>query len=182
MFKLITATLAAIYAVMYVVGAEDRRVEVSRQATNDDAVGFTLAALKPTDIDSTPLPTTSFGISDQEAVNIALKAGAEMRSNRSSAPLYGVVAAVDSAGVAAAAASENVAKIEAAQAEMWYVTGSSVNLREGPGTGNAVVGKLVFGDEAQVIGDENGWYQIKTIDGTASGWIFGKFLADSRPG
>lgn len=181
MFKMITVTLAALYAVLYVVGAEERRVEVSRLATNDDAAGFSLAAFAPLDIESKPLPSASFGMSDKEAINIALEAGAEIRAKRSSAPLYGVVAAVDAAGVAAAAESIIIAK-EEAQAPMWYVTGSSVNLRKGPGTGNAVVGKVRFGDEAEVLGNENGWYQIKTADGSVSGWIFGKFLADNLPG
>ena len=181
MFRLITVTLAALYAVLYVFGAEDRRVEVSRQAaSDDDTAGFTLASFTNATIESTPLPTKSFGISDQDAINIALQAGADFRAGRSSAPIYGVVAAVDAAGVAAAAAP--APEEQPAQTDMWYVTGTSVNLRAGPGTGNAVVGKLGFGDEAEVISDEGGWYQIRTADGAVSGWIFGKFLADNLPG
>ena len=178
MFRLIAVTLSGLYAILHIYGAEDRRVEVSRQAT-DDAVGFTLAALNVPQLENAPVPAKDFGISDEEAVRIALEAGARIRGERTLAPLYGVVAAVDAAGVAAANPSATQAEPEA---PMWYVTGSSVNLRAGPGTGNAVVGKLRFGDAAEVLGDENGWYQIRTADGAVSGWIFGKFLADSRPG
>lgn len=181
MFRLITVTLAAIFAVFHFIGAEERRVEVSRQATiEDNAAGFTLAAFKPQDIESTRLPTSAFGMSDREAVSIALEKGAAIRAQRTTKPLYGVIAAVDAAGIKAAA--EPAVQVATSQTPMWYVTGSSVNLRQGPGTRNAVVGKLRFGDEAEVLGKENGWYQIKTADGAVSGWIFGKFLADSRPG
>lgn len=178
MFRLIAVTLAGLYVVLHVYGAEDRRVEVSRQAA-DDATGFTLAALNVPQLEDAQVPSRDFGISEEEAVRLALEAGAEIRGERTTRPLYGVVAAVDAAGVAAANPS---AASDVPEAPLWYVTGSSVNLRAGPGTGNAVVGKLGFGDAAEVLDDENGWYQIRTSDGTVSGWIFGKFLADTRPG
>jgi hypothetical protein len=175
MFKLIAVTLAGLYFILHTFGAEDRRVDVSRQASSD-AIGFTLAALDVPRLETTPLPGKDFGISDAEAVQLALEAGAKIRGERAPKPLYGVVAAVDAAGVAAASATTEPTP------QMWYVTGSSVNLRSGPGTGNAVVGRLGFGQAAEVLGNENGWYEIRTADGTTSGWIFGKFLADSRPG
>ena len=180
MFRLITVTLAAMYAVLYTFGAEDRRVEVSRQATNDDVAGFTLAAFSDVDIESTPLPTKSFGVSDAEAIKIAVQAGADIRSGRTSRLLYGAVAKLDDAKVTDTALP--AIAVEQAQTKMWYVTGSSVNLRSGPGTGNAVVGKLGFGAEAEVLGDKDGWYQIRTADNAVSGWIFGKLLSDARPG
>ena len=31
-------------------------------------------------------------------------------------------------------------------------------------------------EEAEVLADADGWYQIRTSDGGVSGWIFGKFL------
>ncbi|NNE88731.1 MAG: SH3 domain-containing protein [Silicimonas sp.] len=177
MFRLIVATTAALYGILYVYGADDRRIEVSRQAT-DDTLGVTLAALDIPQLESAPTPKDDFGVSEEEAVRMALESGAKIRDERTSKPLYGVVAAVDAAGVAAATSSAS----EEPTAPMWYVTGNIVNLRAGPGTGNAVVGKLGFGDAAEVIGDENGWYQIRSADGAISGWIFGKFLADTRPG
>ncbi|MEP2262077.1 MAG: SH3 domain-containing protein [Paracoccaceae bacterium] len=179
MFKLIAAAAAVMFAVLYVFGAEERRVEISRLSTTDDAAGLSLAAFNAVKIESTRLPSKSFGVSEEEAVHIALQAGADIRSGRTSKPLYGVVAAVDAAGIAAASSTT---EFQEANAPMWYVTGSRVNLRAGPGTSNAVVGKLGFGAEAEVLGDKDGWYEIRTADGVTSGWIFGKFLADSRPG
>lgn len=181
MLKLITVAVAVMFTVFYVFGAEDRRVEVSRKASPADTGGLTLAAFNPVEIESTRLPTNSFGISDEEAVRIAMQAGADIRSGRTSKPLFGVVAAVDAAGVAAAT-EVPAAAVEQAMAEMWYVTGSRVNLRAGPGTDKAVVGNLTFGTEAEVLSDKDGWFEIRAADGVTSGWIFGKFLADSRPG
>lgn len=178
MFKLITATLAATFVVLYVFGAQDRRVDVSRNAPAD-AAGFTLATFNSEKIESTRLPSRSFGVSDEDAIHIALQSGADIRSGRTSKPLYGVVAAVDAAGIAAA---KDPLPIDQQAVAMWYVTGSSVNLRAGPGTANAVVGKLGYGAEAEVLSDEGGWYQIRTANGDVSGWIFGKFLTDNRPG
>lgn len=179
MFRLIAVTLAVLFGIFHVFGEEERRVEVSRQAA-DDAIGFTLAALKVPQVEENVIPAKDFGISNEEAVRLALEAGAALRGGRTSKPLYGVVAAVDAAGIAAA--SSEIALAQEPRPAMWYVTGTTVNLRSGPGTGNAVVGKLGRGAEAEVIDDQNGWYQIRAADGSASGWIFGKFLADARPG
>lgn len=178
MFRLIVVAVAAVFGILYVFGGEERRVEVSRQAA-DEATGFTLAALELPQIENTLVRTRDFGLSDEEAVRLALKASADIRAGRTSAPLYGVVAAVDAAGISAAAAPISP---EQAPSPMWYVTGSSVNLRAGPGTANAVVGRLGYGAQAEVLDDQDGWYQIRTTNGDVSGWIFGKFLADNRPG
>ena len=82
------------------------------------------------------------------------------------------------------AATQPVVTTSASEPEMayWYVTGSRVNLRGGPGKSNAVVGQVTFGAEAEVLTDKDGWFQIRLADGSASGWIFGKFLGEKLPG
>lgn len=45
------------------------------------------------------------------------------------------------------------------------VTGSSVNVREGPSTDTNKIGSVVKGDELEYIGSEGDWYKIKTKDG-----------------
>lgn len=52
------------------------------------------------------------------------------------------------------------------------VTGSVVNVRNGPGTGNAVTGQVSQGDNLSVLGQSDGWYQVNTLDGR-TGWIAG---------
>ena len=52
------------------------------------------------------------------------------------------------------------------------VTGSLVNVRKGPGTGNALVGQVARGDELPVLGQDGDWYQIKLANGS-NGWVAG---------
>ncbi|MFB4473894.1 SH3 domain-containing protein, partial [Oceanobacillus caeni] len=45
------------------------------------------------------------------------------------------------------------------------VTASSLNVRSGPGTGYEVVGNLSNGTKVTIVGEQNGWYQIKYSHG-----------------
>lgn len=57
------------------------------------------------------------------------------------------------------------------------VTGASVNLREGPGTGFAIAGKARGGQKLGVTGARDGiWFEVKTDLGETV-WIHGKFFA-----
>ena len=174
MFRYLTVAIAAIYVVLLVFGEEDRRQEVSRAAT-DDATGLTLAsfALPETSQAVALLEST---ISDSEAVQIALQAGEDFRINRPRKTLLGTEIVASKEAVVVEIDAETTG------AQNWYVTGSRVNLRAGPGTGNAVVGQLVLGDAAEVLGDADGWPKIRTTDGQLSGWIFGNFLSETQPG
>ena len=160
MIRYLVACLAAIYSVLLIFGDETRRPEVTRQA-QDDVTGISLAAfsLPEATVDAS-LPAS--GLSDAEAVAIALAAGKELRATRKAAPLRGLVEAVESAAAPEAVAAPGL------DAGLWYVTGERVNLRAGPGTGNAVVGQMVLGDKAEVMDDQNGWYQVRTADGAVS--------------
>lgn len=175
MLRYLTVALAAIYFMLLIFGDQDRRPEVTRQA-RDDVTGFSLASFAlPGTANAVRSPTS--GISEAEAVQIALQKGLDHRNGRTSRPLRGLVAAVEAAPAVTplpASASDD--------AEPWYVTGERVNLRAGPGTGNAVVGQLAFGDAAEVLDDRDGWYEIRTTDGVVSGWIFGRFLNSQLPG
>jgi len=179
MFKYLVTSLVAIYAVLTIFGDEARRPEVARQA-QDEVTGLTLAAF------AMPAPETdvrvsSSGISEVEAVQIAMKAGEDYRATRKTSPLRGMVASATPAAAASPAASSPATTAPAAaNSALWYVTGTSVNLRSGPGTGNAVVAKVGFGDSAEVLADSDGWYEIRS--GETRGWIFGKFLSEQKPG
>ena len=68
------------------------------------------------------------------------------------------------------------------QIQMWYVTGSRVNIRSGPSTSNGIVTQAVYGDEAEPLtSTASDWIEIRMSDGT-TGWIFGRFLDDNLPG
>ena len=54
------------------------------------------------------------------------------------------------------------------------VTGSSVNLRKGPGTGYAVASSLPRGSKCYIIGVNNGWFKV--ISGSIIGYIRSDYL------
>jgi uncharacterized protein YraI len=57
------------------------------------------------------------------------------------------------------------------------VTGSRVNMRAGPGVGNAVVGALPRGARAEAIGEpENGWQRVRAVDSGLTGYMFASYL------
>ncbi len=164
MFRLILVALAGLYAVLHIFGDPERRpVEV---AADDVAAipSLSLANFVEPDVDETGLPPLA--ISEEEAIRIALEASKAARKG----PRF------PTANIATAPV------VEPAAAEFRYVSGTKVNLRQGPGTANAVVAQLARGTEAEVLDSQNGWHQIRTVDGAVSGWIFGGFLSDRRPG
>ena len=55
------------------------------------------------------------------------------------------------------------------------VTASKLNMRTGPSTTNSVMHVLWQGNIVKVIGESNGWYQIKLSDGRI-GWSSGQYL------
>ena len=171
MFRLIAVTLAALYAVLQIFGDEARRPDVARS----EPLGLSVikAAYVPdSPAEETRLPVSK--ISEAEAIRMALEAGAQARSERERAPYR---------GTAVASRTEPAQSTETADEPIyWYVTGTRVNLRSGPGTSNGIVGSLTLGAEAEVLADRNGWYEIRTADGATSGWIFGKFLSRNLPG
>ncbi len=168
MFKLIVVTLAAFVAILQIFGDPARKPEVSRSTTD----GFTLASLiktwvpaEETAVKPTPL------MSDREAVRRAMDAGKAARNDKPVAPKDLVVKAV-----------AEIADEGEVGPTYWYVSGNRVNLRQGPGTGNAVVAQVTLGTEAEVLDARNGWMQIVTRDGDTSGWISGQFLKEQKPG
>lgn len=50
------------------------------------------------------------------------------------------------------------------------VTGDRANVRSGPGTANDVVFQMAKGDSALLLGQSEGWVEIKTAD-EKTGWI-----------
>lgn len=52
---------------------------------------------------------------------------------------------------------------------------SAVNIRRGPSTKFASLGKLAKGAKLTVLGQQSGWYRVKTARGTI-GWVVGDYL------
>lgn len=56
------------------------------------------------------------------------------------------------------------------------VTGGTINVRTGPGTGYDRITQVKTGKQVEVIGETDGWYQI-AFDST-TGWLLGEYLRD----
>ena len=181
LFKLSAATLAAFVAVLHFAG-DMSGPEVARASNAPEATGLSLAAFSLAPDREASVRRSRSLVSEDEAVRLALEAGARVRAERDIAPLRGaVVAAVQSSDMQSDADPVDVLVPDERMAT-WIVTGNSVNLRNGPGTGNAVVGQVSLGTKADVLETQDGWHRIRTADGTSSGWIFGKFLDEQQPG
>jgi len=59
--------------------------------------------------------------------------------------------------------------------KMVSVTGSVVNIRNGPGTTNKVIAKVRRGDGLEVRGETLSWYNVKLSSGV-EGWIYKKLV------
>lgn len=77
--------------------------------------------------------------------------------------------------------SEPAQALPNAQGPVFYVTGSRVNFRAGPSTGDRVIGSLGQGAAVEVMGSSDGaWVNIRDGDGRI-GYISGQFLSETRP-
>ncbi len=177
MFKLIVVTLAAFFVVLQVFGEQSRRPVVTREAP----AALTLASMVGMNdrIDEVSLEPEPL-LTESDAIALAIEAGAkarlEQKSSYQTVALRGVPKAIDpEQGV------ENAEPVAKTPIVTWVVSGNRVNLRQGPGTSNAVVTQVTLGTEAEVIGSKNGWMQIVTVDGDTTGWISGKYLKEQTP-
>lgn len=79
--------------------------------------------------------------------------------------------------------AEAVAAVEpVAQDEIWYVAGNSLNVRAGPSTDDAVVGKLSRGEAMLVVaraGED--WAQIRIEGDGIEGFVAMRFLTPELP-
>jgi hypothetical protein len=176
MFKWVVAALAGLYVVFVVYGDPDRIADGPVFASDSSPLENLFLASAPTPEPARVAPQRA--VSDAEAVRIAIAAGAALRSERaaaSSPSLRGLVSAVE------AAADQPFAPTTEGD-DIWFVTGTAVNLRAGPGTGSSVVAKLTLGTEARALSNPTAdWVEIETTDGATRGYIFSRFLSQSRP-
>lgn len=66
----------------------------------------------------------------------------------------------------------------APEPDIRHVTGSLVNVREGPSTGHPVVGQVSLGEAALVVGDGDApWVRIRIEGDGVEGYIAARFLS-----
>ena len=166
MFRLTAILLVGLYAVMSIWGGTPAATDVA--VSRADTFKPSLASFSAPDASHTPQPDAAetrelASLSAREAVQAALAAGE--RSQEAPTP-------------AVAAATEPEPAAEEAQ-EVWYVTGSAVNLRQGPTTKSAILGRAALGDTAEVLSDPSDpWIRIRTEEGIEA-WIYGGFLSET---
>ncbi|MDA7423185.1 SH3 domain-containing protein [Thalassococcus lentus] len=92
------------------------------------------------------------------------------------------VAALVTTNIRTDAAPEPVAvALDVEPVDYRTVTGSRVNLREGPSTTFGVVTKLKRGDEVEILADAgDGWVKLRALEGSDIGWMSADFLASSN--
>lgn len=174
MLRLIAVTLTAFFGVLWAYG-EPQDV-TARAASETGANSFvTLASfVTPQAAEASVRRSNIGGLSESEAIDAAIAAGEAHRTANTQMPILRGLVQTVAATPSPAETSSDVA--------MWFVTGSSVNLRSGPGTSNGVIGQVGLGDSAKTLSDTDAeWIQIRTAGGT-EGWIFGKFLSPDQPG
>jgi len=180
MFRMIVGTLVALYCVLLVFGDESRRpAEVARAEAPRLNINFA-SWLEPVAVETEALPLAS-ATTQGEAVEHALAAGQKLREERAADPLLGkLIAAVE----APEPEPETTVETEAALGvTRWYVTGTTVNVRAGPGTDNPVVAQVRLGDAAVVLrSSPSGWIEIKPEGTDQIGWISDRFLNQEAPG
>ncbi|SLN60113.1 Bacterial SH3 domain protein [Pseudoruegeria aquimaris] len=85
------------------------------------------------------------------------------------------------AGYVSKAAQKQVVPA-AADGDVWFVTGSRVNMRSGPSTANGVLASLARGTAAEMLALEaNGWARIRDLSSGQTGYMSAKFLSRSAP-
>jgi uncharacterized protein YgiM (DUF1202 family) len=175
MFRLMAATLVAGYAVLQIFGDPADRPDVTREAPETLSLA-SFVGMSDNVVETSLAPLSS--MSEAEAVTLALAAGKKARTERLAKPVVrlGALAKETTSDVAPKTVAAN------ANQDYWYVSGSKVNLRQGPSTRNAVVAQVALGTEATVLDRRDGWMQIETTQNGTSGWIFGKFLNEKKPG
>ena len=70
--------------------------------------------------------------------------------------------------------------IEQQPIQRLYVTGDRVNLRDGPGVQNKVVGQVTVGEAIESVLFENGWHRLRLRNGDTA-WIIDTYVSVSPP-
>ncbi|SFO82678.1 SH3 domain-containing protein [Tranquillimonas alkanivorans] len=179
MIRLTLLLLIVIGLTMTIAGRkveEDAGVEVARLET--DTPGLLTASASGRDA-SEPLALDDY----ERAVQLALEATEAPRGERLAMRAEPVDAGRPAATVepVAAASESTEARASEPPEDLWYVTGTRVNLRAGPSTGNPVVGQASLGEAAEMLGQEGSWYRIRLNDNGREAFIYGRYLAPERP-
>jgi Bacterial SH3 domain len=100
------------------------------------------------------------------------------------APAVPAVAPTEAQPVASSAPepADPVVVAEPEPVQVRYVTASSINMREGPATTYAVIGRLTRNEAVSVVGEANdGWVRVRIEGDGAEGYVAARLLTDRAP-
>jgi hypothetical protein len=169
MIRLSILLLGGVFVAMTVLGTEEPGAEaaVIQQET--------LAPMP--EVEPGPAPAVA---AEPEATRSDLVAAelARALAQRSVKPRAPKLLVVESADAPPEAAEPLVASLDMTLLE---VTGSSVNLRAGPSTGQGIVGRLSRGARAELVAEAGGdWMQIRDPATGRVGFMAARFLKPAR--
>lgn len=186
MFKLTFTLAAALYAGFVIWGQPAEVAEAGDAAATGTLVLAEGAAAadyrSPVILETNASSRTDADVTRAAAVDpaaIVAAAPSPEATFRAPAPIGEPtrISLVAPAAVAAPAAAADPTAAPSATDGLLKVTGSRVNLRAGPSTGNAVVDSLVRGTLVEAVGEEiNGWIELRDVTSGATGFMAANFL------
>lgn len=178
MLKMILVTTVALYGGFIVWGEHDANAEASSVRISPTVPQSAVAGFdKPVilsgsgqDAVVTRAAVTDIVVPDAAAIAASAPVPGSFEPSVIGEP---VVVSLVQPGAAPATTEDASVNVEG----LLRVSGSAVNLRAGPSTGNAVVGSLAEGTLAEPIGDEiDGWIEILDVAGGLRGYMAARFL------
>lgn len=84
--------------------------------------------------------------------------------------------------VPAVATGEPAASVDEPAAALRWVSAQAINVRQGPSTGNPVIGRLTRGEAVSVVEDTgDGWVMIRIEGDGVEGYVAARLLTDADP-
>lgn len=178
MWKLLTLLGAGMFLVLLIGGRDQGQVRQGLMAAPEAAPEVAAAAFDPEKI-----------VPDEPAIELATFVPVAAPAPAQSAPELPAFAAEVAAAVPAPAetppvepaAAEPAAEVSPPLPVRWIKAGS-VNLRDGPSTSNAVIGRLTRNEAVSVVGDAgDGWVLVRLEGDGGEGYVAARLLTDVDP-
>lgn len=185
MVRLIVILCLCLFGAMYFIPSGDGAIEAAEVAQAEglptEIKVASLETERPLLLAAAPVEPNP----DVEAAAAKAFPPAKRVAKMTSAPIEPEMLAIGKsdapAGYVSKTAAQTIAQAQAS-GDVWYVTGSRVNMRSGPSTANGVIVSLGRGAATEMIALEaNGWARIRDLNSGQTGYMSSKFLSRSAP-
>lgn len=181
MLKWVIGLCAAMYLVLLTFGEQTpeelaaRELRENQQAARLAATPLTTPEVVETaNVEITPEPMQSPAVPVSQAIDSPALVSASTETTTPAAP-----ATVETVAIATSPEVESQqASTTTNTNEIWRVTARAVNLRAGPSTGDAVVGRASQNDSAEIIELlPSGWAKVYILETGIEAYMSAQFLA-----